>query len=986
MTLSDNVKAITLVGIMLLSVVAMSGAGLAAEVTRGGDEPTFDPGVGGGNDIVVTEQKPVVFQGEDGVDFVTADGDRVEPSSLIGVSGNAEGQPLELPIPQDQARGQYAINGLAAQAGVTVQTPRITDIDALNQRGVDVSDSSIPEDEILLVRAEWNFEEAEDLDIEVLDENGNEITGDVLTGVNSLSMQQRDSLTGAYAEFPEMVGRVGVRGTGTTSVFLQGVGQFDQDQLNNTSVDAAYWAIDLSDQNAGEYTITVEGWDDLDFGAASQSTTVELTTETDVEFELDQDSATRGQYVPFTIRGSSAGAEHLVVIERDDFRNNQVDERVFRRVEDTINRGTFDINNDNRSDFAWARILVDDDTGLGEGQIDTTYLDDTNVDVNVFDEDTNLSEVAQDLGNPEDDATLQVQQGGLMIDEPAGSYIAGQEIDARGTAQQGIDDVLLYARDEGDWELVDINEDGQFDEGDLISVDAQGEWEERDVVLSEGSDILSIPGRYRLGVIEAEDARDNQGNIRTTLSTSEFSAGSSEQTSILVTEPGLGTGDLPQPLIYQSYNGQIATEDGSVNVLGSAPGLDEVLLVMVDQRGRVATQTVNVDDNDIFEEDDVPLVTANGRQLSEGNVDAFVFGIGRDGVAGDGSLPGQNRADLSALESYVQDFPSGLTQRQVVERLFDETTDDVASDDLVIEDSFRYTDGSTNVETVRAQGTNELGVQDIQPGDTIEVIGVTNRKPDDNTIAVDVVDGPSATEFPSASDDDWNFTGQWSVTMDVPDTVEPGLYTLEADDGDTTDTVTFRVIEQRETANETEAAGNETEVGNETEAGNVSEAATEETNQTEAATEAANETATPSEEMNETESPPEAANETATPTGETNETTEAEVGSSVTFNDQQSSGQTVTVEQATLEDGGFVVIHDESGAVIGSSRYLPPGTYSLAFTLDEPLQETSTLTAMLHRDTNGNELLDFVATGGDQDGPYTSDGSPITDSAQVRVS
>ena len=978
---------------MVLSVVAMATPGLALDVPRGGDDPTFNPGVGGENTVVVSEEKPVVFRGEDDIDLVNQEGQAVDPSNLIGVAGDAEGIPLETPIPRDQELGQYALNGQAARPGVTVQQPRVTDLEIINERGADVAGASVPEDETLLIRAEWNFQQAEDLDLNVTDENGNEITGDVLTSAQALSEQQIQELTGPYAEDPSLVTDVGQRGTATDVVHLQGLGQLNESVVGNqTSLDATYWAVDLSDQDAGRYTINVAGWDNLEFGSASRSETIQLSTETDITLDLDQDQATRGQYVPFTIRGSTAGAEHIVTIEDDDFRNDNVDERVFRDVQDTVDRGTFDTNNDGNADFAWAEVIVNEDTGLGRGQVDTTYLDDTNVDVNVYEEDQNLTDVANTFNNPEDDRSLRVVQGGLTVDEPAGTYIAGQEVDVRGSAPQGTDDVALYVRDEGDWELLDINTNGQLEEGDLISVDADGEWEERDVRLSQASDILAIPGRYRLGVIDAQDARGQGGNLSQTLTTSQFSQGTSEQTSIIVTEPGLGAGNETglggvnetnssslagasasvqfarigssglqaqvqgtpggRPLIFQSYNGEVATEDGTVDVIGTAPGLDDVLVVMIDNRGRVATEQVSVDDDDIFEEDDIPLVTQDGRELNEGSVVGLVIGIGRDGVVGEGVIPGAQtqNAELADLEQYIQEIRTGSTQQQVVERIFDETVDEPGSDDLVVRDQFRYADGRTNIERVASQ---QQGDNQINPGDTIVILGTTNRKPDDNTVSVDVISGPSANQFPSESDDQWNWPGRWRVTMQVPQDAQPGNYTIEADDGDNTDTVTFQIV----------AAGQQTETPAETE--------------TPAQTEAPDGGAEP---PAETEAPA----ETETPAQ--TETPAAPASASVTFENQTAEENTVFVQEATLSEGGFVVIHNESGGVVGASEYLESGTsenVSIDVELADPRTQ-ATLTAMAHLDTNDNQQLDFVSSEGAEDGPYTADGAPVTDEAQVQ--
>jgi hypothetical protein len=113
----------------------------------------------------------------------------------------------------------------------------------------------------------------------------------------------------------------------------------------------------------------------------------------------------------------------------------------------------------------------------------------------------------------------------------------------------------------------------------------------------------------------------------------------------------------------------------------------------------------------------------------------------------------------------------------------------------------------------------------------------------------------------------------------------------------------------------------------------------------------------------------------------------------VAFANQSSNGTVVTVDTATLPDGGFVAVHDQSllegdavGSVVGSSAYLEPGTAeNVTVELDEPLDANGTLIAMPHRDTNENEVYDFVTSNGTEDGPYTVDGDPVTDAAAVTV-
>ncbi len=109
---------------------------------------------------------------------------------------------------------------------------------------------------------------------------------------------------------------------------------------------------------------------------------------------------------------------------------------------------------------------------------------------------------------------------------------------------------------------------------------------------------------------------------------------------------------------------------------------------------------------------------------------------------------------------------------------------------------------------------------------------------------------------------------------------------------------------------------------------------------------------------------------------------------SVNISDQESDGETVTVDSASLSDGGFVVIHDGTlldgevaGSVIGNSDYLDSGSHEDIEVSVDAQEEDFTAIAMPHLDTNGNEEYDFP----DADGPYTEDGSAVTDSANVTV-
>jgi len=118
----------------------------------------------------------------------------------------------------------------------------------------------------------------------------------------------------------------------------------------------------------------------------------------------------------------------------------------------------------------------------------------------------------------------------------------------------------------------------------------------------------------------------------------------------------------------------------------------------------------------------------------------------------------------------------------------------------------------------------------------------------------------------------------------------------------------------------------------------------------------------------------------------------------VTFNDQSVSSevetQAVTVASVQMDygstenRGGFIAIHQgsASGPVIGVSNYLDGGqTQNVRIALNASLTEETTLVAMPHLDTNGNQVYEFGEAPG-LDAPYTtSDGAPVTDSATISV-
>jgi len=123
----------------------------------------------------------------------------------------------------------------------------------------------------------------------------------------------------------------------------------------------------------------------------------------------------------------------------------------------------------------------------------------------------------------------------------------------------------------------------------------------------------------------------------------------------------------------------------------------------------------------------------------------------------------------------------------------------------------------------------------------------------------------------------------------------------------------------------------------------------------------------------------------------TDEVTYEYDNATVTFDDQESDGSSVTVQEVELSEGGFVTIQNVSGEnpdeIRGSSSYLEAGTHqNVEIQFDEQLAQDQELHATVYLDTDANRAFEY--DGGLIDRPYRNqDGNVLAeDSAQVTVS
>ncbi|RDZ38981.1 major cell surface glycoprotein [Haloferax sp. Atlit-47N] len=755
--LKDQTRAILLATLMVTSVfagaIAFTGSAAAERGNLDADNESFNKTIESGDRV---------FLGEE---ISTDAGLGASNPLLTGTAGNSEGVSLDLssPIPQtteNQPLGTYDVDGSgsATTPNVTLLAPRITDSEILTSSGGDVTGSAISSSDAdnLYVNADYNYESAEKVEVTIEDPSGTDITNEVLNG---------------------------------TDVFV------DDGSIDGTSSTGGGVGIDMSGQDAGEYTIILEGTEDLDFGDATETMTLTISSQDEVGIELDSESVTQGTDVQYTVTNGIDGNEHVVAIDLSDLRNDVTTEQakaVFRNIGDTSEVGIANDSATNASgsstgptvetaDIAYAVVEIDGASAVGG--VETQYLDDSDVDLEVYDAGVSATAaVDQDSTN---DITLTVEEGGTTLSSPTGQYVVGSEVDINGTATSS-DSVAIYVRDDGDWQLLEVGGDNE------INVDSDDTFEEEDVALSnlngDGSSILSLTGTYRIGVIDASDADvGGDGTVDDSLTTSEFTSGVSSSNSLRVTDQAL-TGQ------FTTINGQVAPVDsGTVDINGTASGANSVLVIFVDERGNVNYQEVSVDSDGTYEEDDITV------GLTQGQVTAHILSVGRDSAVGDGSLPsGPNtEANLNDLTGYLDELDGNNNNgEQINELIASETVDETASDDLIVTETFRLAESSTSIDSIYPDAAEAAGINPVATGETMVIAGSTNLKPDDNTISIEVT-SEDGTSVALEDTDEWNNDGQWMVEIDTTD-FETGTFTVEADDGDNTDTVNVEVVSERE--------------------------------------------------------------------------------------------------------------------------------------------------------------------------------------------
>lgn len=733
---------------LLLAGVFFASAQSTADAPRGNWDTTTSTG-----EITLDDGSYYsVFQGESDIQgWKNTDGDDVTGRSLTrrGRSGSLN---LESRIDRDQPIGRYESpeDNLTA----TVRRPRV-DLELFNTNGVRISSgASVGRNTKVLVRADWNFFEAEDVLTEVREPDGTRATRVGLSG--DPSDAQSDLLPGGFSE--DFLDRE-TQGTGSTDY------------------STAYWLVDTSDLSGGTNEVRVEGVEDLNFDVARSTVRLRVGSETRPSLTLGTSEPPRGERVRFRIGGGETGQHYAVAFERGELRDGADPEAVFRLAGDTVRTGATE-------DYAYGVVRVSE-TGEALGQFESRGLRTGSRSIRVFGSAGSADEALDRLrdGDEVDRRRFNVEEGRLTIRVEGRNYATGSSVDVSGTASPGIDSVAVYVRDRGDWHLLPLN--GR----DTTPVRSDGTWRARNVVLSEenpGGRIFRFPGNYRLGVVDADVLGSPPPR---SISPSDFGRLRTSLSSVGTTPPTFVAN-------FDTFGGEIAEGD-RVSFTGTSTGANEMVVAFVGDRDVRAT--VVRDTRGSFVDRQITL-----GEMSRGDVTAFAFGPGRDGEFGDGSATNSDGDTVSVSEAqdlreYTRSFDrDGRTRAQRVERIRNATVESAGSDDLFRTTNFRINDPRTTIRDIVPGDQPELaGVVPIEQGETALVRGTTNRNPEDAVIDVEITDGPDTGAFDPRTVRSWRGDGIWSASFSTTE-VPTGTYTVEVDDGDSGGSMSFTVVEDRE--------------------------------------------------------------------------------------------------------------------------------------------------------------------------------------------
>jgi major cell surface glycoprotein (TIGR04216 family) len=691
---NNKIRAVVLAALMVLSVfagtIAFTGAA-SAEVTDAGNTAPA-----------------TVYLGDEDIDVSNVPG---ITTSLVGIAGDADGttasindlQNADITETNGFVEGGYSDSD-DGDTILSVREPQISDLTIETPNGADVTDGTVTNDQTELnITAEWNFARYENVTITVEDEDGLEVQSQL---GNDLEITDSD------------------------------------DVATLTGVD---------DLDAGEYTVTVEGEEDLDGTTRSATFTIRDEENT---ITLSESTVTQGDSVVATVTGEPGEQVH-VRIDQDDLEDSYSDPGDVFATTGDVDVGPANFTDDEGTDWV-AVVLGLGDDGEANTRIETGSIDTGTVDIE-------LAQGADINNTDEDTAELTVEEQSINITSSPSVVRIGEDFDIEGTAVES-DDVAAYARIDNDWERVagdenptDVDSDGEF----LLELTA--------------SSPLNIADNYRIAVVN-EEALNNSGQFPDGLTNEEFGDLDTETTFSLRTVEG----DLTAQLSSESIAADVGDE---VTLSGTALGQgDRVRVYQIGPRGDVEFVSASIDEEE-YEED-------FGNFNNRGTYTFIVVGEGRDGSYG---LPDGDDNTLGG------ELTGEETQQQIIEIITDEYSG-AGVDDQLVELTLQAENPQLTIDDFTTDGQVAQG--------EVTVSGTSNRE-DETTVFIEVL-GQNDNVVASTEAEVNGSTSEWETTIDMSD-VETGTYSLRADDDESSAEIEFELVTDLSTPTETPAPETETE-------------------------------------------------------------------------------------------------------------------------------------------------------------------------------
>lgn len=629
----------------------------------------------------------------------------------------------------DVEPGAYSADDNAS-AELLVQQPRISELSLFESKkeNNEIVSGRIDGSSTVFLNAEWNFDQADKLELTVRDESGLDVREEVVRPAESESAS----------------------GVVNATVAEGNVAESGQDV-----------ALNFSEVPAGEYVISASG---SEFGPTA-SVTVTLVRDP-LSMSFESETVIQGDVAVANISGLPGGTTYL-----------RIDETELRTDVSEITRQDGDVNVTNEtasalfygsavtaavggeslgipdgeeaSDDLIAVIDLGDDGDARVG-VRTTYLRASQeVDVTLATPSQSASGSLADrirTGETVTMATLNVSRRALTVQSAPNSVVTTAEFTITGTAV-GVDRVAVYVRQDDGWHPVDEVA------GDNVVPVSNGTF--RFEGAADGR--FSLPDSYLLGLVsvdEVEQARGQPIGVVPVIRKPVWTDFETRTSFALHTEPG----GLSAYLTSESLVVDDEVED-QIRLRGAASGQGDTLrLYLIGPRGTLYADDVTGRSVDVANESvDYTFGTSLTR---EGTYHVLLVGRGRDGSFAPDEL---------ALRPVGAERRTAAQKREILTDVYSTP----GSDDKLVWMSFEGVDPMIRIDPI--------GQRDRVPPTTVTISGVTNRG-ERHQIFITVFDSNGTVA--AATNGQINATAStWSGSVNFSE-LEPGTYTVVAEGPD----------------------------------------------------------------------------------------------------------------------------------------------------------------------------------------------------------